>query len=62
MEEEKITIDDLAVMVQKGFSESEEKMEKGFKEVNNRLDRIEDTLLKQHEIRIKRLEDALAVK
>lgn len=62
MENNKITIDDLAVMVQKGFAETDEKIEKGFKEVNIRLNNIENILLKQHESRIKRLEDALAIK
>jgi len=57
-EEKKITIDDLAAMVQNGFNE-----------VVTRLDRIENIILKQHaeqieslERRIRRLEDALAIK
>ena len=62
MEEKKITIDDLAVMVQSRFNETNKKMEKGFNEANIHLDRIENTLLKNHEVRIKRLEDALVVK
>ena len=62
IEAQKITIDDLAVMVQNGFNETNEKMEKGFNEVNIRLDRIENTLLKNHEERIKRLESALVMR
>jgi len=97
MENKKITIDDLAMMVQRGFNGTDEKMGKGFrdvdarfekiddsfeevnsqfnevriqfKEVNVRLDRIENIILKQHgqqieslELRIKRLEDTLAIK
>ncbi len=62
MEEKKITIEDLAVMVQKGFSETSGKMDKRFDQVENRLDRIENTLIKNHEARIKRLEDALVIK
>ena len=54
-----------AEMVQKGFDGVDE----NFKEVNKQLDRIENTLLKQHseEIenlkkRIHRLEEVLAIK
>lgn len=50
-----MSLDKLARMVQTGFDETQE----GFKEVNKRLDRIEQTLLKNHEQRIKRLEEAL---
>ena len=64
MKSKKITIEDLAVMVQKGFEETSKKseMEAGFRDVNKRLDRIENILIKQHEQRISRLEEALAIK
>lgn len=69
MKEKNITIEDLAGMVKKGFDGTDRKIEKGFKEVNIRLDRIENFILKQHsqkidflEKRIYRLEEALAIK
>ena len=64
MENEKITIDGLAVMIKKGFDETAKKtdVDKRFDRIESRLDRIEETLLKNHEARIKRLEDALAVR
>ena len=62
MENEKITIDDLAGMVKKGFDETNKQMNERFDKVEARLDRIEETLLKNHEVRIKRLEDALVIK
>ena len=69
MKTKSITIEDLAGMVKKGFDGTDKKIEKGFKEVNIRLDRIENFILKQHsqkieflEKRIHRLEEALAVK
>jgi len=69
MKTRKITIEDLARMVKKGFDGTDNKIEKGFKEVNIRLDRIENFILKQHsqkieflEKRIHRLEEALAIK
>lgn len=58
------TIDDLAVMVQKGFNEVGKNMETGFKivdkrfdEVNQRLTKIERKIDSNHEQRIERLED-----
>lgn len=66
-----ITTDDLAVMVQKGFAETAKKldMEAGFKTVNDRLDKIENILIKQQNDKIEKLdermhkiEEALAVK
>jgi len=69
MKKKNITIDDLARMVQHGFDATDKKMDKGFRSVDNRLDRIESFLLKQHsqkieflEKRMHRLEEALAVK
>jgi len=64
-----ITIENLAGMVKRGFDGTDKKIERGFKEVNTRLDRIENFILKQHsqkieflEKRISRLEEALAIK
>jgi hypothetical protein len=69
MKYKKITIEDLARMVKKGFDGTDKKIEKGFKEVNICLNRIENFILKQHsqkieflEKRINRLEEALAIK
>ena len=42
MKTKSITIEDLAGMVKKGFDGTDKKIEKGFKEVNIRLDRIEN--------------------
>lgn len=65
-----ITIDKLATMVQKGFEETAKKadMEKEFKGVRRRFDKIENILIKRHsdEIeylkqRVGKLEDALAI-
>jgi len=60
----KITIEDLAIMVAKGFTE----MDRQFKEVNKRLDRIEarlDSIEKKvyhdHEHRIRRIEENLEI-
>ncbi|EKE16407.1 MAG: hypothetical protein ACD_11C00018G0043 [uncultured bacterium] len=36
-----ITLDDLALMVAKGFNEVNEKMDNGFKNVTERLDKVE---------------------
>jgi len=44
----KVSIDDLARMVNRGFEETDKKITKGFTEVNVRLDRIENIILKQH--------------
>ncbi len=70
MPKKETTINDLAVMVQKGFIGVDKKitdvaskmarkvdMEEGFKGINKRLDRIERVLLSEHEQRIERLED-----
>lgn len=65
MKKKNITIEDLAIMVQKGFEETAKKTEvnlqfKGinlqFKEVNERLERIEKLILTEHKRRIERLE------
>jgi len=69
MRKKNITIENLAGMVKRGFDGTDKKIERGFKEVNTRLDRIENFILKQHsqkieflEKRINRLEEALAIK
>ena len=61
MSEENITIDDLVAMVQKGFTETAKKidMEAGFKTVNDRLDKIENVLIKQQNDKIERLEERM---
>jgi len=53
-----ITIDALAVMVQKGFAETATKAEiKSMKtEMNQRFDKIEKLILADHKKRIERLE------
>ena len=65
-----VTIDSLARMVQKGFEQTagREEMSKRFDGVDkhldnieNRLDRIEKKILENHEKRIRRLEEALAL-
>jgi len=61
MGEENITIDDLVAMVQKGFGETAKKldMETGFKMVNDRLDKIENILIKQQNDKIEKLEERM---
>jgi hypothetical protein len=65
MKSKNITIDDLAIMVQKGFSETAKKEEmdkrfdgvdKRFDKVEKRLDRIEKLILADHKERIEKLE------
>lgn len=65
----KVTLENLARMVSKGFNNAGEKMDKGFKEVNVRLDRIENSILKHHsqqilmlEKRMQRMENMLTIK
>ena len=53
---EKITIDDLGLMVAKGFQEVNDKMDKGFKEVVKRFDSLENVVIADHRKRIERLE------
>jgi hypothetical protein len=62
IKKKQITIDDLAVMIQDGFSETNERfgeMNKRFDRVETRLDRIENVRLGGHEQRIERLEDGI---
>jgi hypothetical protein len=65
MKKKDITIDDLAVMVQKGFLETAKKedvdkrfdgVDKRFDKVEKRLDRIEKLILSDHKERIEKLE------
>ncbi len=65
-----MTIDDLAVMVQNGFSETARKIDlDSFRDevngrldnVETRLDRIENLILTDHRSRIERLEDTCRV-
>jgi hypothetical protein len=71
MKKKNITIDDLAVMVQKGFEETAKKTEisKRFDVIEDRLDSIEKMILSDYKRRIEKLEmrveelrDALAIK
>lgn len=68
MVKKNITIDDLAVMVQKGFNETAKKadmdfkfeqVDKRFEQVDKRFDRIEKLILADHKKRIEKLEDEL---
>ena len=61
MEGKNITTDELAAMVQKGFEETAKKidMDASFKTVNDRLDKIENILIKQQNERIERLEERM---
>ncbi len=54
----RVTIEDLARMVQQGFKETAKKtdVDRQFGEVNERLDRIEKLILADHKRRIERLE------
>lgn len=77
MRKKEITIDDLAIMVQKGFNETAKKIDvdkgfdavdKRFDKVENRLDRIEKLILTNHneriealEMEVKKLKDLLAL-
>lgn len=58
MAKKNVTIDDLAVMVQKGFAETATKNElKSMRvEINNRFDKIENLVLASHQKRIEKLE------
>lgn len=58
MKKKNITIEDLAVMVQKGFQETAKKseMDFGFEQVGKRFDKIEKLILADHKERIEKLE------
>jgi hypothetical protein len=53
MGKKSVTIDDLAVMVKRGF----DAVDKRFDGVDDRLDRIEKLILADHKRRIERLEE-----
>ncbi len=57
MKDNETTIEDLARAVADGFGH----MDARFDEVNARLDRLERNLFADHERRIQRIEDALAI-
>jgi len=75
MAKKNVTIDELAVMVKRGFDETAKKadmdfrfdqvdkrfeqMEKRFNRVDERFDKIEKLILKDHKRRIEKLEDEL---
>ncbi len=60
-----ITIDDLAIMVQRGFNgianemATKGEMNKRFNSVDERLDKIEKLILADHKKRIEKLEDSV---
>ncbi|MCK9445570.1 hypothetical protein M0Q50_01590 [bacterium] len=56
MKSKNITIDELAMMVQKGFSEAAKENGKRFDRIEKKLDRIEKIVVPNHEERIERLE------
>lgn len=58
MAKKNITIDDLAIMVKKGFDGTAQKNEvdRRFNKVDNQLERIEKLVLVDHKRRIERLE------
>ena len=78
MENNNVTTEELARMIQKGFDETAKKsdtnqefkgMNQRFDRIDKRLDRIEDILIKNHQTRIEKLEfdmkelrEALALK
>jgi hypothetical protein len=55
MKKKKTTIEDLAVMVQKGFTG----VDKRFDTIDERLDRIENMLIAEHRRRIEKLENEM---
>jgi len=70
MAKKETTIDELAIMVKRGFDGMDRRLDETAKraEVNKRFDKIENILIKQHdeklaelERRIRTLEEALAV-
>lgn len=61
MKKKNITIDDLAIMVQKGFEETAKKSEVNlrFDQIDKRFDKIEKLILADHRERIENLEKGL---
>ena len=65
MKKKEVTIDDLAMMVQRGFMETQKElgktakkseMDQRFNDVNKRFDKIEKLILSEHKERIEKLE------
>ena len=59
MAKKNITIDDLAIMVQKGFDGIDlkfERVDKSFNQVDKRFDKIEYLILENHKKRIEKME------
>lgn len=66
MEDKKVTIDELAAMIKKGFDGVDkrfdaftEHVDKRFDEVNDHFEKIEKLILADHKRRIERLEDEM---
>lgn len=68
MANKNITIDELAVMVQKGFDKTAtnadmdfrfEQVDKRFNQIDKRFDKIERLILEDHKRRIEKIEDEL---
>lgn len=68
MASKKMTIEDLAVMVQRGFEETatkgeladfREEVNERFDGIDQRLEKIENILIAGHDRRIERLEDSM---
>ena len=69
MAEEKITMENLALMIGKGFTGVDKKfedvkkdMKAGFKAVNDRLDKLENGRIEKLEERMQKIENALVIK
>lgn len=56
----KITIDNLATMIGKGFQSIDKRFDEVTKEMRDGFDRIENILLKQHADKIEKLERRMA--
>lgn len=57
MSKKKMTLEDLAIMVQQGFEDTASKAD--VERLEQRLDRIENILLAGHDRRIEKLEDTV---
>mgnify|MGYP000920914322 FL=1 len=56
MKKKNVTIDDLAIMINKGFDDVTKEMRSGFQQNDRRFDKIESLMLVEHRTRIERLE------
>ena len=64
MKTKKVTIDELAIMVQHGFTEMDKRfdnMDKRFDRLEKRFDKLEDIVLSDHRPRIRTLEKELDI-